>query len=155
MNAELDEKLCKKYPSIFKDRHGDPKYTSMCWGFDCDDGWYNIIDDLCKKLLKVSPEVYAVQVKQKLGRLCFYVRNCTKEGYRDIEKTTKISRETCEICGKTGLTIKKDGYLKTLCEECRKNWKRSYPMYDVKSIKTIKHILNCGELVMNIQTAQV
>lgn len=47
MNKELDNKLCEKYPLIFRDRHADPSKTCMYWGFSCDDGWYNIIDNLC------------------------------------------------------------------------------------------------------------
>lgn len=47
MNKELDEKLCAKYPKIFRDRNGDMSKTCMCWGFSCDDGWYNILDNLC------------------------------------------------------------------------------------------------------------
>lgn len=47
MREELDNKLCEKYPLIFKDRHGDPKDTLMCFGFEVGDGWYNIIDILC------------------------------------------------------------------------------------------------------------
>ena len=47
MRRELDEALCAKYPQIFKDRRGDPRNTLMCFGFECGDGWYNIIDALC------------------------------------------------------------------------------------------------------------
>lgn len=47
MREELDKQLCEKYPKIFKDRYGDMKETLMCWGFECGDGWYNIIDMLC------------------------------------------------------------------------------------------------------------
>lgn len=47
MRKELDEALCAKYPEIFRDRHGDMRETAMCWGFDCGDGWYNIIDSAC------------------------------------------------------------------------------------------------------------
>ena len=47
MRKELDEELCKKYPKIFRDRHGDMRSTAMCWGFDCGDGWYNLIDKMC------------------------------------------------------------------------------------------------------------
>lgn len=50
MKKELDEKLCAKYPEIFKDRFGDMRKTAMCWGFDVGDGWYNIIDALCASL---------------------------------------------------------------------------------------------------------
>lgn len=47
MKQELDELLCSKYPLIFKGRQGDPKDTLMCFGFECGDGWFNIIDVLC------------------------------------------------------------------------------------------------------------
>jgi hypothetical protein len=47
MRRELDEELCAKYPLIFKDRNADMRATAMCWGLECGDGWYNIIDILC------------------------------------------------------------------------------------------------------------
>ena len=47
MKDELDNKLCEKYPLIFKGRYGDPKETLMCFGFEVGDGWFNIIDVLC------------------------------------------------------------------------------------------------------------
>ena len=50
MREELDKKLCDKYPLIFRDRDAPMTHTAMCWGFECGDGWYNIIDVLCGKL---------------------------------------------------------------------------------------------------------
>jgi hypothetical protein len=50
MRRELDAQLCEKYPLIFKDRNADMRTTAMCWGLECGDGWYNIIDILCGKL---------------------------------------------------------------------------------------------------------
>ena len=50
MKRELDEALCARYPLIFRDRNANMQHTAMCWGFDCGDGWYNIIDVLCGKL---------------------------------------------------------------------------------------------------------
>lgn len=50
MRKELDEELCRKYPQIFRGRHTPMTQTAMCWGFDCDDGWYNIIDMLCANI---------------------------------------------------------------------------------------------------------
>jgi hypothetical protein len=50
MKKELDEALCKKYPKIFRDRHRNMLSTAMCWGFECDDGWYNIIDKACSNI---------------------------------------------------------------------------------------------------------
>lgn len=50
MKQELDELLCKKYPKIFKDRYADMTTTAMCWGFEHDNGWFNIIDLLCGQI---------------------------------------------------------------------------------------------------------
>lgn len=50
MSPELDKQLCEKYPKIFRDRHGDMRETLMCWGFDCGDGWYNILDAACANM---------------------------------------------------------------------------------------------------------
>jgi len=76
MKSELDEKLVKKYPIIFKDRYKDPQQTCMCWGFP-GDGWYDLIDKLCWDITKIIEDykidVTAVQVKEKFGGLRFYV----------------------------------------------------------------------------------
>lgn len=48
MSPELDKQLCERYPKIFRDRHADMRTTAMCWGFDCGDGWYNIIESACR-----------------------------------------------------------------------------------------------------------
>jgi hypothetical protein len=50
MKQELDEELCRKYPRIFAKRHASMQETLMCWGFECGDGWYNIINNLCANI---------------------------------------------------------------------------------------------------------
>jgi hypothetical protein len=50
MKEELDALLCKTYPKIFVNRYKDMKETCMCWGFECGDGWYNIINTLCSNI---------------------------------------------------------------------------------------------------------
>jgi hypothetical protein len=50
MKNEFDAALVTKYPKIFVNRHGDMKETLMCWGFECGDGWYNILDVLCSNI---------------------------------------------------------------------------------------------------------
>jgi len=92
MSPELDAKLCAKYPGIFTDRHAFMRETAMCWGFQCNDGWYNLIDGLCESLANLyltginagtgdcpyirvnPPQVVATTVKQKLGILRFYYK---------------------------------------------------------------------------------
>ena len=46
MKRELDEILCKKYPKMMVNRHKPMMETCMCWGFECGNGWFNILDQL-------------------------------------------------------------------------------------------------------------
>lgn len=50
MNSKLDNDLVKKYPKIFRDRYKPMQETAMYWGFECGEGWYNIIDTLCSQI---------------------------------------------------------------------------------------------------------
>lgn len=51
MRQELDERLCATYPEIFRDRHKPMTQTAMCWGFACGEGWYALIDTLCRAIM--------------------------------------------------------------------------------------------------------
>ena len=46
MKRELDDLLCKKYPKMMINRNLHMTETCMCWGFECGDGWFNILDQL-------------------------------------------------------------------------------------------------------------
>ena len=46
MKQELDKLLCEKYPKMMVNRNKPMMETCMCWGFDCGDGWFNILDQL-------------------------------------------------------------------------------------------------------------
>ena len=70
MRKELDEALCAKYPLIFRDRNENMQNTAMCWGFECGDGWYNIIDILCGLLTSDYRQAESRYdfIKDKLGQ---------------------------------------------------------------------------------------
>lgn len=143
MREELDKQLCEKYPKIFADRHKPMTETCMCWGFECGDGWYNIIDRLCEniqhhidwtnsqrtrllennphkvKIPKEVPQVVAEQVKEKFGTLRFYTRGGNEYINGLITMAESMSGVTCETCGKPGTTGGK-GWISTMCEEHRK-----------------------------------
>lgn len=50
MNRELDKKLCEEHPHLFADRRAPMQVTCMCWGFECGDGWYNLLKEAADKL---------------------------------------------------------------------------------------------------------
>lgn len=88
MRKELDLALCVRWPMIFIDRHGDPSKTGMCWGFQCDDEWYPLIDAACAALMREAelygaPMPVATQVKEKFGSLRFRLKQAS-EGQRAI-----------------------------------------------------------------------
>ena len=121
MKKELDEKLCARFPSIFKDRRGDMRKTAMCWGFSCGDGWFQLLWDLCLGLERVNPEVVAAQVKEKFGGLRFYVYGANEEGHKLIDAAERESYKTCEWCASPeGTTKGSSGWIRTLCPTCRK-----------------------------------
>ena len=135
MTEERDKALCAKYPKIFRNRRGDPKQTLMCFGFEHDDGWYDIIDTLCHTIqhhldwkrgsdkFKGMPDeewdechqTVAVQVKEKWGGLRFYVSN--SDDYIDgaISLAESLSLRTCEQCGAPGKP-RGGGWVRTLCD---------------------------------------
>jgi hypothetical protein len=46
MKQELDKLLCVKYPKMMVNRNKSMQETCMCWGFECGDGWFNILNQL-------------------------------------------------------------------------------------------------------------
>lgn len=50
MKQELDNLLCEKYPKIFADRKKSMQESCMFWGFEIDNGWFDIVDTLCANI---------------------------------------------------------------------------------------------------------
>lgn len=50
MKPELDERLCREFPHLYRDRNRSMQETCMVWGFECGDGWYTPIYKLSVKL---------------------------------------------------------------------------------------------------------
>lgn len=118
MKKSLQEKLYKKYPNLYKDQNKDITQTAMCWGIECGDGWYNIIDELSKRLEDLN--CVASQVKSKFRGLRFYLNEYDNKAHYLIEKAESKSYSTCEYCG--GKAIKHYAELVsalTLCKKCK------------------------------------
>lgn len=143
MSPELDEKLTRKYPRIFAQRHLLPSQTAMCWGFDVGDGWFNLLDALCSVIqdhldwencegkyesarMHRPPEddgtwcrvsqLEAAQVKEKFGGLRFYADGGDEFAHAAIELAEALSFRTCETCGSPGRP-QRGGWIRTLCPE--------------------------------------
>ncbi len=120
MSPALDALLCARYPELFADRHQPMAVTAMCWGFTCDDGWFDLIDELSAQLQAAADtgriaQPVAMQVKQKFGALRFYVRAGNAEIHELARRATEKSLVTCEVCGRWGTTRVSGGLVKTTC----------------------------------------
>ncbi|HRS26017.1 MAG TPA: hypothetical protein P5140_05690 [Methanofastidiosum sp.] len=128
MRPELDMKLVRSFPKIFRDRHESPTKTAMCWGFMCGDGWYALIYTLCSLIQEYIDknnlsQVVAVEVKEKYGGLRFYT------DYEDdvigsyIWFAEEMSCRICEVCGTT-VNVKQRLLGRWIYTRCNKCWQK-------------------------------
>lgn len=115
MNQKNTKKLYKDFPNLYKQHKLDMTQTCLCWGFDVEDGWYDLIYELSQKLVLVSPTCEASQVKEKFGGLRFYVDNCNEDGHKLISEYETKSYHVCEECGKKGVLREDLPWIRTLC----------------------------------------
>ena len=126
MKKEHDEYLCKVYPKMMVNRNKNMQETCMCWGFECGDGWFNILDQLMGNIQhhidwknrkeEVVPQVTVDQVKEKFGSLRFYFTGGDEYIRGMATMAESMSGVTCEQCGNPGSTVGR-GWLTTLCEK--------------------------------------
>lgn len=142
MNNELTEKLFTKYPKIFRDKTVPMSQSLVCFGFEYGDGWYDLTEDLCKKLQTIAdlggPQFVASQMKEKYAGLRFYgggtnspnAHNLTAEQLDILDELSadvvaraeSKSSHTCEDCGEHfSETFILGGWYYALCNECSAN----------------------------------
>lgn len=135
MKEELDKALCEKYPKIFKNRNGSVMETCMAWGFECGDGWFDVIDILCHEIQnyvdwkskdfseedRETLQVVAHQVKEKFGTLRFYYSGGDETIEGMVSMAESMSHRMCEDCGCPGEQTKTT-WIRTLCEKCKDAW---------------------------------
>lgn len=84
--------------------------------FDCNEGWYPLIQKLIGDLIELGWDKQVTQVKEKFGGLRFYINSCTREMLDRICEAEKESYSICEECGAPGELRKDLGWYFTLCE---------------------------------------
>ena len=142
MKQELDELLCKKYPKMMVNRNLPMMETCMCWGFDCGDGWFPILDQLMgniqhhidwkNKNSEVVAQVTLDQVKEKFGTLRFYYTGGDDEISGMVRMAESMSGVMCEECSAPAETHG-PGWIRTICKPCeekrelaRAQWLKDY-----------------------------
>lgn len=108
-----------------KMEHTDFKEFKWCvpsWGLEINNGWLNLVYELCQKLDDMveyetgDSKFQVAQIKEKFGGLRFYVYEATKEMYDLINEYEEKSYRVCEVCGKPGYT-RPTGYITTVCRK--------------------------------------
>ena len=135
MNKELTKKLKEDFPILYgleKTKFGNQiiQTTFYRYGFELGDGWEPLIRKLSEELEKfnayLTPEelpVQAIQVKEKLGGLRFYLAPVNDNIYptiRDlINEAENKAIHICDVCGAEGMLIQERGWLRTRCSKHR------------------------------------
>ena len=127
MRQELDSLLCQKYPKMMVNRNKNMQETCMCWGFECGDGWYNILNQLMGNIQhhidwknrkeEVVAQVTLDQVKEKFGTLRFYYSGGDDAIDGMVRMAESMSGVTCEECSAPAQTHG-PGWIRTICEPC-------------------------------------
>ena len=160
MKQELDKLLCERYPKMMVNRNKPMQETCMCWGFECGDGWFNILDQLMgniqhhidwnlrqrqvavdynskaapesmRKVPELVPQVTLDQVKEKFGTLRFYYTG--GDNYIDgmVRMAESMSGVICEGCGNVG-ERRDGGWVHTYCTPCEEARELARKQYDEK-----------------------
>ena len=146
MSPELEKKLADEFPfmrrglSLEEQRTRDSYIGDSyeTFGIECNDGWFNLIWNLCQEIVDCYKEeereldIFVDQVKEKYGGLRFYY-HIDSEGTNNIspneagfsERIEEIvsryeedSENVCEECGAEGRLRNDRPYILTLCDAC-------------------------------------
>jgi hypothetical protein len=109
--SEKMKQLCVNYPKIFDDN----------FYFGCGDGWYKLLNTVCRGI-QDSIDHYgytqfkATQVKEKFGGLRFYGGPTNDIISAWIDCAEIGSLKICETCGEAG-SPRGRGYMYTACDK--------------------------------------
>lgn len=126
MRDDLSKFLRERYPLIFvvappdRDPFGPAPAPFSVWGFECGDGWFDLLDALALNLQRATesegaPQVVAAQVKEKFGSLRFYADGADARQHSMIELAVTMSSRLCEVCGNRGKLMSRRGWMMTRC----------------------------------------
>lgn len=156
MKQELEEKLTQRFD--FYKTNLPLTDSLMAFGFECGNGWFDLIWELSEKLekmyqdylnstpinerakdlLKNKEEGFRVlQLKEKYGSLRVYSYGATREMQDLMDEYEHRSCHTCEECGLEGNISRVNGWDSALCEKCKnkreKEWDKRHAKFELGS----------------------
>jgi len=122
---DFEQKMHQKYPEMLQGLTMDMTKSCLAWGFECAEGWNDIIENMLEQLQIESnnqkEQVVIEQIKEKFGTLRVYHSGLYSDNVNQIVRRAELkSAETCEVCGKKG-EVRGGGWIKTLCDEHANN----------------------------------
>lgn len=142
MDQELQNQLFEKYPKFFVNKDKSPMESPMCFGIECNNGWYDLLSAVCWRIFqheKNIAERVAIrdksgkendqsdleyesvkfdQIKEKFGGIRIYYTGGDDYVRGVVSLADEMSYKICEVCGNSGKP-NKGGWIVTLCENCR------------------------------------
>jgi len=142
MDQELQNTLFEKYPNLFSNRTKSHMESCMCWGIECNNGWYELLSSVCWRIfqhekniadrVRIRNEnnkendqsdleyipVKFDQIKEKFGGLRIYYSGGDDYVEGVVGMAEEYSYKVCEVCGNSGKP-NKGGWITTLCNNCR------------------------------------
>jgi len=123
MNETHTKKLIQDFPRLYRERPA-PDTAFGRYGFQCDDGWFDLLYDLSADLehlieIEDTP-VTVLQVKEKIAELRFYLSSSRTDAMRArIKQATDASIAICELCGAPGQTWLAGNHWCVRCDLCK------------------------------------
>ena len=106
MNHVNTQRLFQAFPALYRDHTAPITESLMAFGFECGDGWAELLYGLSQALTTHAQEagldIVATQVKEKWGELVVYADGTDDEADRLIEAAREASTSICEECGAPG-----------------------------------------------------
>ena len=142
MNQELQNTIFEKYPQLFSNTSKSCMESCMCWGIECNDGWYELLSSVCWRIFQHEQNIseriavrnkYGTpndqsdleyipvkfdQIKEKFGGLRIYFSGGDDYVEGVVSMAEEMSYKICEVCGNSGKP-NKGGWITTLCNNCR------------------------------------
>lgn len=142
MDQELQNTLFEKYPQLFSNTSKSRMESCMCWGIECNNGWYELLSSVCWRIfqhekniadrVRIRNEnnkendqsdleyipVKFDQIKEKFGGLRIYYSGGDDYVEGIVGMAEEYSYKVCEVCGNSGKP-NKGGWITTLCNNCR------------------------------------
>lgn len=93
MNDDNTKKLFKQYKFLNK--------KNLTNGFECEDGWYKLVYNMCKEIKASNPpkDFVVTKVAERFGDLEVHTKNGTLQTRLIIDEYNTQSMELCDRCG--------------------------------------------------------